>query len=127
MAAKTKQTFLLLSRGQWHKDQSAEDIQAAIDAFYLWYEDNLAKGHFGPGSRLDTQIRKVSSQGITDGPFTETKEIIGGYWFILADNIDEAAKLAAQNPCMACGLEYEIRPLDATPASALVRSNETPE
>lgn len=127
MAANTKQTFLLLSRGQWHKNLSAEDIQMAIDAFYLWYEDNLAKGQFGPGSRLDTQIRKVSSQGITDGPFTETKDVIGGYWFILADNIDEAAKLAAQNPCMACGLEYEIRPLDATPANALMTSNETPQ
>ncbi|WP_216362598.1 YciI family protein [Bowmanella denitrificans] len=127
MTAQTKHTYLLLSRGQWHADLPAEDIQQAIEAFYLWYEDNLAQGNFGPGSRLSTEIRRVSSQGITDGPFTETKEVIGGYWFILANSLDEAARLAAQNPCMACGLEYEIRPLDATPANALVKSNETPE
>ena len=49
---------------------------------------------------------------ITDGPFGESKEVIGGYWFILAHSLDEAAQIAKGNPCLACGLLLEIRPID---------------
>ena len=78
------------------------------------------------GQRLARPIRLVSRQGITDGPFAEAKEIIGGYWFFLAGSLDEAAALAAQNPCMACGLSYEVRPIESERASAYKPSNETP-
>lgn len=64
---------------------------------------------------------------VTDGPYGETKELIGGYWFILADSLEEASRIAADNPCMQLGLFYEIRPLDPEPASAHVRGNETPD
>jgi hypothetical protein len=48
---------------------------------------------------------------ITDGPFGESKEVIGGYWFILANSLDEAAQIAKGNPCLHCGLLLEIRPI----------------
>ncbi len=38
----------------------------------------------------------------------EAKEVIGGFWFIVATSLQEAAAVAARNPCLACGLEYEI-------------------
>jgi len=62
---------------------------------------------------------------VTDGPFGETKEVIGGYWFILAGSLEEAAKIAAGNPCLAAGLFYEIRPIDPAPASAYTVTTET--
>ena len=55
---------------------------------------------------------------ITDGPFGETKEVVGGYWFILASSLDEAARSASGNPCLDYGIFMEIRPIDpqrATP------------
>ncbi|HEX3445131.1 MAG TPA: YciI family protein, partial [Chthoniobacterales bacterium] len=55
---------------------------------------------------------------ITDGPFGESKEAIGGYWFILARDLDEAAQIAKDNPCLDSCLFFEIRPIDpqlATP------------
>lgn len=120
--------FLVLSRGQWDKDAAPETIQAAIDAFYPWLEKNVVDGKMRGGSRLLREGATVSrSKVVTDGPFGETKELIGGYWFILADSLDEAAQLAAQNPCMRLGLFYEIRPLDSAQASAFVRANETPD
>lgn len=118
--------YLLLSRGQWDPAKSPEQIQAAIDAFYVWYEQMLAQGRFKPGQRLATPARLVTRTGITDGPFTEAKEVIGGYWFIVAASLDEAARIAADNPCLACGLSYEIRPIEPERASAWRRSNETP-
>jgi hypothetical protein len=118
--------YLLLSRGQWDRTKSQEEIQAAIDSFYAWYEQLVAQGRFKPGQRLATGGALVSRSGITDGPFTEAKEIIGGYWFIVAGSLQEAAALAAQNPCLACGLTYEVRPVETLRASAFRLSNETP-
>lgn len=120
--------YLLLSRGQWDADASPQDVQAAIDAFYVWYEQGLAQGRLKPGSRLEGGCRVVAKGGlITDGPFAETKEWVGGYWFIVAETLEQAAAIAAENPCLQFGLTTEIRPLDASRAHVTVHTNETPK
>lgn len=118
--------YLVLSRGQWDKHLSAAEIQKAIDEFYVWYERLLKEGKIGPGQRLARAGKIVSKNAVLDGPFTETKEIVGGYWFFLADSLEEAAKLAAENPCIACGLVLEVRPVETARASAYAVTNETP-
>ncbi len=117
--------YLLLSRGQWDPEKSQEEIQAAIDGFYTWYEKLVAEGTFKRGHRLATGAKLVARTGITDGPFAEAKEIIGGYWFIVAGSLQEAAHIAAQNPCLECGLSYEVRPIELERASAYRESNES--
>lgn len=118
--------YLLLSRGQWDKTASTADIEAAIAKFYTWYSNNLADGRFKAGSRLSTEGAVVSKSNITtDGPFGEAKEVIGGYWIIVARSLREAAGIAAENPCLQYGLCYEIRPLEAGRASAYNITNET--
>ena len=82
--------------------------------------------HSIPGSRLEMRGKRVTRDGITDGPFAEAKELVGGYWFIVADSLEDAARIAAQNPCLAFGLELEIRPLEAARARADEVTNETP-
>lgn len=118
--------YLVLSRGQWDADASPQAVQAAIDAFYVWYEQGLAQGRLKPGSRLEPGARIVARGLITDGPFAETKEWLGGYWFIVAESLDQAAAIAAENPCLPFGLSLEIRPLDASRADVTVPTNETP-
>jgi len=119
--------YLVLSRGQWDTTASKEDIEAAIGKFYDWYSRNLEAGTMKPGSRLSTAGALVSKAGIvTDGPFGEAKEVIGGYWIIVARSLREAAEVAAQNPCMPYGLTFEIRPLESARASAYDVTNETP-
>ncbi len=118
--------FLVISRGKWDDGLPPERIQAAIDDFYAWHDRCVAAGTMRGGQRLATGGKRVSRQGVVDGPFSESKEVIGGYWHILAGSLEEAAVLAAQNPCMACGLEFEVRPIEPERASAYVRSNETP-
>ena len=121
-----KSEFLVISRGQWDADKSPEEIQTAIDAFYTWYDRLVQEGAVKPGQRLSRQTRLVSRGGITDGPFAEAKEVIGGYWFFLADSLEEATALAAQNPCLACGLMFEVRPIELERANAWRASNEMP-
>ena len=125
--ATAKQQYLVISRGKWDEGATKEDVQRAIDSFYDWYEGNVESGRMGRGSRLQADGKVVSSRSITDGPFTETKELIGGYWFIVAGSLDEAAALAAENPCLAFGLTLEIRPLDEAKALATDTTNETPD
>lgn len=118
--------FLVLSRGRWDEDATPERIQSAIDAFYPWIEQNIAEGRMKNGQRLATGGRTVGRQFVTDGPFGEAREIIGGYWFILARDLDEAQAIISGNPCIALGLFFEVRPIETVRASAYAVTNETP-
>ena len=119
--------YLLLSRGKWAPEKSPEQIQNAIDSFYTWHEKLCVEGKMKAGHRLSTEGKLVSFTGVIDGPFTETKEVIGGYWFVIANSLEEAAAIAAESPCLRCGLSYEIRPLEYERATAWRVTNETPD
>src|SRR5690349_21136861 len=105
--------YLVISRGQWDKNASKEAIQGAIDRFYVWLDEMVAEGKMKTGQRLAasgvTVAKKDGAAVTTDGPFGETKEVVGGYWFILANSLEEAGQIAAGNPCLDFGLFYEIR------------------
>lgn len=128
MSTDTKHDFLVISRGQWDKDTSKEDIQQAIDEFYAWLDRSIHEGKMKMGSRLGIEGATVSRHGIvTDGPFGEAKEAIGGYWWIVAGSFAEAAKIAAENPCIKQGLFFEIRPTDPERGAASKLMTETPK
>ena len=120
--------YLVLSRGQWDKDAAPEAIQSAIDAFYPWLEAHVAAGRMKTGERLARAGATVSRKAVvTDGPYGETKELVGGYWFVVARSLEEAAALLATSPTLAHGLFYEVRPVELERASAWRRANETPD
>ncbi|MFL6695422.1 MAG: YciI family protein, partial [Ramlibacter sp.] len=123
----SKQEYLLLSRGRWDAGKSPQEIQAAIDDFYAWHARLVVEGKFRAGQRLAPDTKLVTRAGIIDGPFAETKEVVGGYWFVLAASLQEAAEIAADNPCLACGLAFEIRPIEPEKASAFREGTETPK
>jgi hypothetical protein len=111
--------YLVICRGQWDKTLSQDEIESAIEKFYIWYDRLINEGKMKPGQRLTSEGKTVARKNvITDGPFGESKEAIGGYWFILAQSLDEAVQISKGNPCLDCGLLLEIRPIDpqrATP------------
>ena len=111
--------YLVISRGRWDETCSPDEIQNAIDQFYFWLDRLVSDGKMKRGQRLTLEGRTVTRQNaITDGPFGESKEVIGGFWSVLAHNLDEAAQITKDNPCLNYGLFLEIRPIDlqrATP------------
>jgi hypothetical protein len=110
--------YLVISRGQWDQSLSRDQIENVIDKFYQWLDGLVDEGKMRPGQRLTYEGKTVTQKNvITDGPFGESKEVIGGYWFILAGSIDEAAEIAGGNPCLECGLFLEVRPIDSQRAS----------
>jgi len=88
-------------------------------------EEIRASGNYLSGSELApvttaTSVRvRDGKQMTTDGPFAETKEQLGGYFLIQAENLDEAIGIAARVPSARVGT-IEVRPLAeaATPAAA---------
>lgn len=69
----------------------------------------------GEGLKPTRLGKRVKYQGggktlVVDGPFTETKEVLGGYWIIEAASLEEAVGWARQAPCPA-GEFIEIRPV----------------
>src|SRR5260370_3569937 len=104
--------YLVISRGQWDKTLSQDEIQSATEKFYIWYDRLINEGKMKPGQRLTSEGKTVGRKDvITDGPFGESKEAIGGYWFILSHSLDEATHIAKGNPCLDYGLLLEIRPI----------------
>ena len=79
-----------------------------------WYEKWGATGRLEAGNQLqgaDT-AKTVRSTGVTDGPYIETKEVLGGYSVIEADSIDEAVEIAKTWPGVDRGwIVVEVRPI----------------
>ena len=70
-------------------------------------------GKIVEGRALQPTSTATSIRGdvVTDGPFIETKEAVGGYLFLEADDLDAAIELAAKVPAASMGGGIEIRPL----------------
>ena len=87
---------------------SPEEMQKATEKYMAWTKKSI------DSKRLGIDVGKVirSQNGkpkVTDGPYSETKEVLGGYYTIEAANYDEAVKKAMSHPHVEYGLTVEIR------------------
>ena len=116
--------MLLIYHGEQSWDAITENERQQV---YLEYrklrEDLLSRGQFVDGSQLQpvatattVQVRD-GKELVTDGPFAETHEQLGGYFLIEAANLDEATAIAARIPSARTGT-IEVRPLVETAAPA---------
>ena len=94
--------YLYLFRGgdAGRAAQSPEDMQAHMEKWMVWMKRLGEAGTLVAGQPLQNEGKVVTDSGqvITDGPFAEGKEIVGGYLIIKAIDLDEAAKLSAECP-----------------------------
>jgi hypothetical protein len=56
-------------------------------------------------------VLRSPNKVITDGPFAEGKELVGGYFLVRADSLDEAARMAKDCPIFETGGSVEVRPI----------------
>ena len=93
-------------------DLATADEMAAIDVFN---DRLLADGHwvFAGGLAAPGSATVIDNRGeepmVTDGPFVESKEYVGGLWIIEAADLDVVLKLAAEGS-KACNRKVEVRP-----------------
>jgi hypothetical protein len=75
---------------------SQEDMQAELGKWGAWIGGIAAQGKLVSTDPLESNGKTVkgSKKVITDGPFTEGKEIVSGYLILQAENIDEAVELS---------------------------------
>lgn len=93
---------------------SPEQRQQLIIRWNAWFDGLVARGKAVEGQPLEIKTRVVSGPGgsrITDGPFPETKEAIGGYVKLLVGDLDEATAIAREHPALAYGMVIEVRQL----------------
>ncbi len=101
---------------------SDEEMQAAFAAVGLFNAKLVDEGAFvfGGGLQPSDTATVVKAQGgdvvVTDGPYAETKEQIGGFWIITAPDLDVALRWAAEGSA-ACGQAVEVRPFQDEPES----------
>ena len=106
--------FLLFFRDtapETYKVMSAEQHQQLLVRWNEWYESLAAAGKLRYGHPLEPDGRVVGRRGerVTDGPFAESKEAIGGYFFLNVANLREATEIARGCPSLKYGMTVEVR------------------
>lgn len=114
MNSQNQNGYLLLFRGNdWHKGLSPEEMQKISDQWMAWFKRLTDQGKAIAGNPLEPQGKVVSGKNgrVTDGPFAESKEAIGGYFLLRVANFDEAVAIAQQCPGLPYGAKIEVRPV----------------
>jgi len=106
--------YMLLFRGtDWHKTLSPEQIQSVMSQWGAWFNRLADEGKLKAGQPLERETKVVTgkSRTVSDGPFAESKEAIGGYFLLTVDDFDDAVEIARQCPGLDYGISVEVRPV----------------
>ncbi len=105
--------FLYLYRGG-EAGRSPERMQEMMQKWLAWMKELGQKGHIkDQGHPLERtgKLVKGTQKTVTDGPYAETKDIIGGYTLIEAKELDQAVELSKGCPILEVGGLVEVRPI----------------
>lgn len=96
---------------------SPEEMQRIVEEYSAWAAKMAEKGRLVSGKKLREDAgRSLSREGgrlaVTDGPFSETKEVLGGFFIIEADDYAHASRLCEDNPALVYGTRIELREID---------------
>jgi hypothetical protein len=115
MNTQNQNGYMLVYRSdEWYNRLSREELQKLIDQNKAWIERLTAQGKAKPGRALERSGAFVSGKNgrfVTDGPFAESKEAIGGYLVLDVETIEEAVAIAQSSPGLAYGGSIEVRPV----------------
>ncbi len=102
-------------------EMTPDELRAAMEPWNDYNRQVLDAGVFVAGDALHpssaaTTVRLADGgdQTVTDGPFAETKEQLGGFWVVTAADLDAALALAAR-AATACRAPVEVRPFQGEP------------
>jgi hypothetical protein len=106
-----KDFMLIFLNGSSAGQLSPEEMQDNMQQWFAWIEKLKAKDIYVSGEALLPAGKTVKGPKglVTDGPFAESKELVGGYFIIKAASIEEAAEIAKDCPDLALNGNVEVR------------------
>ena len=105
--------FLFLYRGG-DRPESPEQGDKVMQAWTTWMSDLDRKGFLkdrGQPLEAEGKVVKGKQKDVTDGPYTESKDLVGGYTLILASDLAQAAEISKGCPIFDNGGLVEVRPV----------------
>ena len=105
--------FVFLYRGG-QSGRSPEQAQQVMQKWMAWFKELADNGHVKDrGQPLERSGKLVSGKrkAVTDGPFAEAKDVVGGYTLIVAKDLNEAAELSKGCPIFEFDGQVEVRPV----------------
>lgn len=108
---------------------SKEEMDAAVEECFAYDDELRSRGHFVGGEALqDAKTAVTLRQGpkgveVTDGPYVETKEYLGGILMLEARDLNHAIALMTKHPGVRFG-PFEIRPADETINALVAERNQ---
>ena len=108
--------FMFLFRGgdtHVHTAKDSKEVKEYIQSWITWQQVLGEKGILVGGEPLQTLGKQVNGKNkvVSDGPFTEAKEIVGGYLIVHAKYINEAVEIAKGCPIFEENGKVEVRPI----------------
>jgi hypothetical protein len=108
--------FIYRGAGKHYETMTPDELQAHHQRWADWLTGGMKKGWLvDPGDGLTKEGRVVATKVVTDGPFVESKEMIGGFSVVKAGSFDEAAELAKGCPGLKVGAVVEVREMAGMP------------
>jgi len=105
--------FVYLYRGG-ERGRSPEKMQEMMQKWMAWLKDLGAKGHIkdqGHPLERSGKLVKGKQKTVTDGPFAEAKDVVGGYTLIEALDLEQAVELSKGCPILEVEGAVEVRPI----------------
>jgi hypothetical protein len=106
--------FVYRKTSDSYSTMSPEEAQQMLQKWDAWLREGFRQGWLlDSGDGLKREGRVLNSRRVvTDGPFVEGKEIVGGFSIVQADTVDAAAELAKGCPIFQRGGSVEVRALE---------------
>ncbi len=106
--------FLFIFRGGDTTRDSPEELQRHTQKWLTWFEGLKKAGVYdGRGAPLERggKVVRGAHRAVSDGPFAEAKDLVGGFAIVKAPSLDAAAELAGGCPAYEKGGAVEVRPV----------------
>jgi len=110
-----KNEYLLIFRGkEWWRGLSPEELRNTMELIKGWFDRLTESGELKAAQPLVREGALVSGRNgsvVADGPFAESKEVIGGYAVLKVNSLDDAIAIARSCPTLKFGMQAEVRPV----------------
>jgi hypothetical protein len=115
--AEMKYAMLIYPKPGSHEGLGEEEAEALTAEYMALREDSRCVGgaHLQPGETATTVRNGGAENLITDGPYADAKEVLGGYYVLEESDLDAALEFAQRIPAVRLGGVVEVRPLVEIP------------